>query len=210
MKFINKIQLLFKQGLGSHYVLHKTNEHVYLGNIVYNRGRLVIRDQGYLSGVKPAQLAPCWEIGISGMICSSEEHEWESLSFYGLERCDLPVELSTSRHGALVAMENVHSERLLNFAGSVYRGYQLMLDHHFLPVILLNEIFSKTGKPGFVVSDLRVAPIDISIIRRMHYAVKKTVKPHLMLDFEEIMVNPEQFKKLFRDYQPDTQLSFAA
>ena len=87
--------------------------------------------------------------------------------------------------------------------GSVYRGYQLMLDNHFLPVVLLNEIRTKKGERGLMVTDLRSAPMEISVIREVNDAVRNSIKKYLILNVEDIKVDPEYFKQLFKDYLPN-------
>ena len=191
---------LFKQGLGELLVLHVTDKSVCLGNVVMEKGRVLLKDKGYLTGLRPAQLAPCWEGGILGMVAESGGHEWQSLTFYGLERCDLPVDLGKTRHGALVAAQNQYGESLIDFVGSVYRSYRLMLDNHFLPVVLLSEVNSKEGAPGLAVGDLRMVPMDLSVIRNLNDVVRKSVEKRLVLDVEDLEVKAEVFDELFGQY----------
>ena len=191
---------LFKQGLGELLVLHVTSSTVCLGNIMLEKGRVMLKDSGHLTGLKPAQLTPCWEGGILGMVSESGSHQWQSLTFYGLEKCDLPVDLGKTRHGALVAAQNQYGESLIDFIGSVYRGYQLMLDHHFLPVVLLAETRSKDGGRGLPVGDLRMVPMDLSVIRKLNDVVRRSVEKRLVLDVENLEVNAEVFNELFAQY----------
>lgn len=202
MKLIDLIVPLFKQGLGEVLVLHVTGSSALLGFLVYEKGKLVIRDQKYLSGIKPSQLAPCWENGVLGMVGDSREHEWQSLSFYGLERCELKVDLEKTRHGALAAAENQYGDNLLDFVGSIYRGYQLMLDNHFLPVVMLKAVRAKDGVQGLAVCDLRAAPMSLSVIRSVNADVRKAVEKHLVLEVEDAELTDEQFSKLFGNYLP--------
>ena len=203
MPFIDFIILMFKQGLGELFVLHRTENQVYLGNLVYEKGKLIVRDMGFLPDMKPTQLTPCWESGTLGLICSAKGYEWESLTFYGLKECDLSIDLSATCHGALIAAENQYGDKLIDFVGSVYRGYQLMLDNHFLPVVLLNEVRTKKGERGLMVTDLRSAPMEISVIREVNDAVRDSIKKYLFLNVEDIKVDPEYFKQLFKDYLPN-------
>lgn len=197
------IKSLFTQGLGELLVLHVMTKTVYLGNIAYEKGRLVIKDKGYLAGVKSTQLLPCWEEGILGALCRSNDMEWESLTFYGRGQCDLPVNLSSTRQGAYMIAQNQYGENLLEFTGSVYRGYQLMLDNHYLPVVLLNRIQTKTGETGLAVGDLRTAPMDLSIIRNVNNAVRESVEKRMLLEVENLEVGSGDFEKLFGKYLPE-------
>jgi len=200
MKLINLITTMFKQGLGEVLVLHVTESEALLGFLIYEKGRLVIRDQKYLAGIKPSQLAPCWENGVVGMVGYSKDQEWQSLTFYGLEYCDLKVDLDKTRHGALAAAENQYGDNLLDFKGSIYRGYQLMLDNHFLPVVMLRSVRSKDGVPGLAVCDLRAAPMSLSVIRAVNADVRKGVEKHLVLEVEDAELTDEQFSRLFGNY----------
>ena len=191
---------LFRQGLGELLVLHVSPQTVCLGNIVLEKGRVLLKDKGYVAGLKPAQMAPCWEGGILGMVGAAVGQRWESMTFYGLEKCRLPVDLGKTRHGALVAAQNQYGESLIDFVGSVYRGYQLMLDHHFLPVVLLSEVQTRDGQPGLAVSDLRMVPMDLSVIRQLNDVVRKSVEKRLVVDVEDMKVTAEVFDRLFENY----------
>ena len=197
------IHSLFKQGLGEFLVLHVMTENIYLGNISYEKGRLAFKDKGFLTGVKSAQLLPCWRDGILGLICSSTGCEWESLTFCGQEQCDLPVDLSKTRQGAFMNAKNQYGENLMDFIGSVYRGYQLMLDNHYLPVVLLHQVQTRTGESGLAVSDLRTARINLSIIRNVNDIVRGSVEKRLLLDVEDTQVSSKDFEKLFGNYLPE-------
>ena len=134
------------------------------------------------------------------MVSDAGGHQWQSLTFLGLERCNLPIDLGKTRHGALGAAQNQYGESLINFEGSVYRSYRLMLDNHFLPVVLLTEVRSKEGARGLAVGDLRMVPMDLSIIRNLNDVVRKSVEKRLVLDVEDLEVKPEVFDELFGQY----------
>lgn len=193
---------LFRQGLGELLVVHVSTDSVCVGNIVLEKGRVLLKDKGYVTGLKAAQVAPSWEGGILGMVAGPVGQMWESMTFYGLDKCQLPVDLGKTRHGALVAAQNQYGESLIDFVGSVYRGYQLMLDHHFLPVVLLNEVHTRDGVPGLAVGDMRMVPMDLSVIRRLNDVVRKSVEKRLVLDVEDMKVTAEDFDRLFQAYLP--------
>lgn len=204
MDLLEIINSLFKQGLGELFILHTMKGKIFLGKVSYDKGRLVIKDQGFLSLLESDQLLNCWENGIIGAVCYSEKQEWKGLSFCGLDQCDISKEdlLSKTAHGGLIAAENEYGESLIDFFGSVYRGYKLLMDNHFLPVILMMKIPIKNGGFGLAVSTLRAAPISISIINDVHNAVMATVEKHLTLDVDDVKIDQEQFSKLFGDFIP--------
>ena len=203
MPVLNLINQMFMQGLGQLLVLHTTEERVFLGYVSFEKGKMMIRDRGLLEGVKPAQLAPCWDYGFLGCLYATDKNEWQSLTFCGLEHCDMPPNLSDTRQGAMFSAENQYGENLVNFIGSVYRGYQLMLDNHYLPVVTLNKIRTKTGETGFSVGDLRAAPIDLSTIRKVNDIVRESVEKQLLLEVEDIQVNDEKFEEMFGKLMPN-------
>jgi len=200
MKLLDIVKPLFKRGLGDVLVLHIADKTPMLGYLTYEKGKLVLKDEKYLAGVKASQLKQCWESGIVGMISDSKDHEWSSLTYYGLEQCDLTVDLNKTRHGALAEAENQYGDNLLAFVGSIYRGYQLMLDNHFLPVVLLRPLRGRNGANGLAVCDLRSAPIPLPVIRIINGDVSKSVERHLVLEVEQITLNAEEFGEMFEEY----------
>jgi hypothetical protein len=195
------IEELFRYGLGEHLVLHIQQDKSILGKIVYDKGKMLLKDHGLLSDFKPEFLKPCWEKGLIGMLCSPHNKEWESLSFYGLEKCALPVDLESTRHGFLTAAQNQYGEKLIDFVGSIYRGFRLMLDNHFLPVILLQRVSSKSGETGLAVTDLRTAPMPINLIQQIHGIVREEVDMRLTLNVvEDTSLGASDFEAIFKQY----------
>jgi len=199
--FINLIENLFNRGLGDFLLLHTQKGRIYLGKLLYEKGRMIVKDRGYLSSIKSDDLVPCWKNGILGMVCDEKDREWESLTFYGLEKCEIKPDLSKTRHLALSAAENQYGDNLIDFEGSFYRGFQLMLDNHFLPVLLIQKMRAKSGTTGLAVCDLRAAPMDLAIINKVNDVVRASVEKHLTLAVEDdVKVDQEQFNKLFGNY----------
>ena len=197
---INLLQLFMLRGLDEILILYPGDRKTFLGKLTRDNGKYVIRDEGYLTGLKADSLLPCWNNGILGAVCSKTDSPWDCLTFYGLEHCDLKVDLSKTAHLALQAAENQYGDHLINFMGSIYQGFQLMLDNHFLPVILPTQIRMKSGESGLAVSDLRAAPLPISIIQTVNNVVNASVKKHLKVDVDDMQINPEQFDRIFHDY----------
>jgi hypothetical protein len=193
-----QLKILYEAGLGHHLVLHRTPERVFLGALKFDKSKLVIRDNGFLQNIKPATLDPCFENGTIGMVCKTEKYDWDSLTFYGIEKTEIKSDLSKTRNGALVAAENQYGDKLINFAGSIYRGFQLLLENHFLPVILLETIISKQGEIGLVVSDLRTIPMDIKKISTLNDEVMKTIEKHTTLDVnDDTDMSDSDFEEMF-------------
>ena len=194
------IEYLVKQGMNEHLVLHVVDGKSALGNILYDKNSLYFKDSGVLNDIPPKNLKPCWDNGILGMITPSTNRPWESLTFLGLENCKLPVDLSATRHGALVSAENRYGDSLIDFDGSIYRGFKLMLQHHFLPVILLYQIKSTSSIDGLAVADLRMAPMPIKLIEQVNDMVEQLVEQRLCMGVEEANLDSGDFENLFGQY----------
>jgi hypothetical protein len=202
MKNRRLLESLYKGGLGHHLVLYRTADRVYLGNLQYDRNRLVIKDTGHLSKIKPSTLDQCWNGGVIGMVCNTNTYAWESLTFYGLEECVIKPDLSKTRNGALVAAENQYGDRLIDFAGSIYRGFKLMMENYFLPVILLQTIQSRHGEAGLIVSDLRIVPMDLVLIRTLNDELTKIIEKYTLLDVNDVDISKADFDKMFARFKP--------
>jgi len=198
------IEQLFKYGLGEHLVLHVREGKSVLGKIVYDKHQLLLKDHGLLNGLKAENLKDCWGKGLLGMVCTPKGKEWESLTFYGLENCDLPINLESTRHDWLRAAQNHYGDRLIDFSGSVYRGFSLMLDNHFLPVILLHRTRAKSGEVGLAVTDLRSAPMPISKIQEIHDLVREDIDVRMSLNVEDTDLDMQDFTKLFGQFLTGT------
>jgi len=198
------ISSLFEQGLGELLVLSATGPCATLGQLVRDKGKLFLKDRDLLVGrTTPDQVAPCWDIGIMGALCHQPEREWESLTFVGSDYCISNEDLTSSRFGMMKAARNQYDDNLLDFCGSFYRGFQLMLDNHFLPVVLPHEIKLKDGNAGLAVSNLRVAGISFEILSEVHDHLRRVIEPHLSLDVEDVAMDDEEFSSLFADYRDE-------
>jgi hypothetical protein len=197
-KFI--LEYLVKQGLSEHLVLHIVDGKPCLGHILYDKNRLHLKDTGALVGINPKSLMPCWENGVVGMITPSRNREWESLTFLGVENCKIPIDLSATRHGVMGQVRNQYGDSLITFEGSIYRGFKLLLDNHFLPVILLHQIKSKKSIDGLAVADLRIAPMPIKTVLLINDMVAGVVDKKLSMSVEEADLDAGDFEKLFGSY----------
>ena len=198
--FIDVIQKMFNQDLGELLVLHRTDTRVYLGPLMLNDGKITVKDLGLLPNSKVSDLDPCFENGFLGCVTYSEGHEWNSLSFHGMELCDLPVSLSSTAHSTLASAGNEYGENLTDFLGSVYRGFKLMLDNQFIPVLLLRNIHTHTGESGMAVTDLRMMSMDIAMTRNLNHVVRESVEKHLTSGVDDVEIQDDQFAELFGDF----------
>ena len=191
---------LFDRGLGELLVIQQTPDRVLLGNLVMDRGALTLRDRNLMKGVKPASVAACWDIGIIGAVCDLKGNEWASLSFLGADHCTIPVNLSTTRHRLLKGITSPVGESALVFKGSVYRGFQLLLEANLLPLVLPFPIETDESTPGLAVCDFRFASLPIEIISTVNDLVRSSVESHLKLSIEEFEMDDREFEKLFSNY----------
>ena len=196
------IASLFDRGLGELLVLSVSDQAVTLGQLARDKGKLVLKDRGYLKGkTTPQQVEPCWDIGVMGALCHQSGHDWESLTFVGTDYCVSNEDLTSSRMGMMKAARNQFDENLLDFCGSFYRGFQLMLDSHFLPVVLPHAVPLKDGKTGLAVSNLRVAGVPMEALYAVHDHLQKIIEPHLSLEAEDVFVDDDEFSSLFGKYR---------
>ncbi len=198
--FLEVIQKMFEQDLGELLVLHRTDTKVYLGPLVLHKGKITVKDAGLLPDIKVIDLDPCFDNGFIGCVSHSEGQEWDSLTFHGMELCDLPVSLSSTAHSTLASAGNEYGENLTDFQGSVYRGFKLMLDNHFIPVLLLRHIQTHTGESGMAVTDLRMMLMEITMIRNLNNVVRETVEEHLTSGVDDVEIQDDQFEELFGDF----------
>jgi len=201
--FLEVVQKMFEQDLGELLVLHRTDTKVYLGPLILDKGKISVKDAGLLPNIKVSDADPCFENGFLGCVCHTEGQEWDTLSFHGMELCDLPVSLSSTCHSTLVSAGNEYGENLTDFLGSVHRGFKLMLDNQFIPVLLLRNVRTNTGESGMAVTDLRMMSMDISMIRNLNHVVRESVEKHLTSGVDDVEIQSEQFDELFGDFIKD-------
>lgn len=200
--FKGLLENLCNYGLGNYLILHKSNKHIYFGNLLFEKGNMAIHDSGLLNELSPNLFAAVWEAGLIGMIAQSDKYEWDSLTFYGTEECDVSPDLGATRNSALAGAENEYGDNLINFTGTVYRGFELMLENSFLPVILLKPIKAKTGEMGLVVADLRTAPMKIDLLIKLNDMVVKSIAKYKVLNVDDVEMSTEDFENYFGAYIP--------
>ena len=191
---------LFSRGLGELLMIQQTPDRVLCGNLVMDKGALMLRDCGLMRGVKPAAVAACWDIGVIGAVCDLQGNEWASLSLLGADHCRIPVNLSSTRHRLLKGITSTVGENALVFKGSVYRGFQLLLDANLLPLVLPFPIETDENVVGLAVCDFRFASLPIDTISKVNDLVRTSVENHLKLSIEEFEMDDGEFEKLFGNY----------
>lgn len=198
------LQRLFARGLGEQLILHVVGDNVILGQLGLKKNRLTLSDTKYLTGVRPGDVGACFESGVLGMVSASQQYQWSSLTFHGLNQSRVKVDLSQTRGSRLQSSRDPDGEDLMDFLGSIYRGFRVMLDHHFLPVVSLQPLQAKSEEWGFAVVDLRMATIDLAAVRIINDVVRRATERHFEVDLIEENVQNEKFEELFSGFLHDT------
>ena len=191
------LESLCKHGMRNYFVLHRDKNHVYFGSLNFEKGHLALQDTNLLQGLKPELFEPAWHGGLIGMICASSKYEWESISYYGLEHCNVKPDLSQTRGNALIAAQNQYGDSIMSLQSSIYRGFKLLLDNSFLPVILLSPIKSIENEYGLIVSDLRTVPLDIKLLIKLNDLVSESIHNVQTLQIDTISMSDNDFHRYF-------------
>lgn len=200
-EFKNLLELLGKYGLGDYYALYRSNKHVYFGKVGYIHGHLSIKDSNIFSNFNPNLFEPVWHEGLVGMVCYSVKYSWESLTYYGLQHCKIKPDFTSTRENALLAAENQYGDSIMGFQGSIYRGFKLLLENSFLPVILLHPIKSDNDELGLVVSDLRTVPLPIKLLIRINDMVVESIRKVDFYQVKSVDMSSTDFHKMFEQYE---------
>jgi hypothetical protein len=91
-------------------------------------------------------------------------------------------------------------ESCIVFKGSVYRGFQLLLDANLLPLVLPFPINTDENVVGLAVCDFRFASLPIDVLSKVNDLVRTSVENHLKLSIEEFEMENQEFEKLFGGY----------
>ena len=183
--FMNLLESLFRHGLSELPVLYTRANGTYLGYMVYEKGHLAFKDSGLFSCSET--LSTDWQKYCIGMVCYREMLQWKSLSFYGLDYCDLGEELNPELMSSLTQVRNEFGDRLYDFVGSIYRAYKLLLANDFLPVVLLKQTASKNNHPGLVIGDLRATALPPELMQEVRELIIETLQIRLTVGVEELV-----------------------
>jgi len=183
------IDTLFRQGLGELPVFYSRVSGPYIGNMVYEKGKIYFKDKGLLTGIEKITEQPDWDKHLVGMVCFRKLLQWESLSFYGIDYCDLNSGPNPEFIESLKSMRNQYGDRLFDFIGSIYRAYHLMLDSGMTPVVLLRPIKSKGNGPGLAIGDLKSTVLGDCVNDEINLNIRHAVERQLTLNLEDITNN---------------------
>jgi len=183
------VDTLFRQGLGELPVFYSRVSGLYLGNMVYEKGKIYFKDNGLLAGMENVTEQPDWNKHLVGMVCYRKLLQWESLSFYGIDYCELKSGPGHEFIESLKSKRNQYGDRLFDFIGSIYRAYHLMLDSGMTPVVLLRPINSKGNDPGLAIGDLKSTVLGDCINDEINQNIRRAVERHLTLNLEDITNN---------------------
>ena len=184
--FEGLISSLFLHGLGELPVFHARANGSYLGHMVYEKGALQFRDRGLLSELESRIEPPDWDRHILGMVCFRRLLQWESLTFHGIDYCQLSTDLEEDYIDKLKQAKNEYGDRLFDFIGSIYRAYNLLLAHEFLPVVLLRPIRAKNDALGLMIANLRVITLSDDIVQGVESMIRGAIENRLTLDINDI------------------------
>ena len=191
---------LFARGLGDLLILHVSNSKVLLGNVLFEKGKMILKDQGFVEDIKPEQVAPCLESGAIGVLCSVDDRDWESLTVLGIDHCYITADLSATRTNLLGLSRNQYGDTLMDFDGSVYRAFKLMLECNLIPVVAMDVVKTKLGVSGLSICDLRLASIPLSTIHVAYDYQQHFVEKHLTVSVEDFEVDSDEFNEMFGAY----------
>ena len=167
---------------------------------MFEKGRMIIKDNGFSKGVKPEQVALCLESGNVGALCSLDDRDWESLTVLGIDHCYRKVDLSATRTNLLGLSRNQYGDTLMDSDGSVYRAFKLMLECNLIPVVVLDVVKTKLEVSGLSICDLRLASVPLNTIHAAYEHQQQFVEKHLTVTVEDFEVDSDEFNEMFGAY----------
>ena len=201
---------LIARGLSELLMLHVAGKNVLIGNVLFEKNKLTLKDRALAKQVKPEQVEACEERGIIGAICSIDNREWESLTFLGAAHCRVEGNLSATRANQLAKTHSQYGDSLFDFNGSVYRAFQAMLDSQIVPVVVMKVVKTREQEAGLAVCDLRASSLPINIVQAVHDQVRSYVEKKLILSVEDVDVGSNTFGSLFGAFLGSDQQEDAA
>ena len=191
MKLMELIEILYRNGLCELPVYFTRANGAYLGNLIYEKNNLVLKDRGYL----PESTLELNDVNLDdrilGMVCNRQSFKWESLTFFGLAYCNTSVEQDPELYKTLCQSKDKDNNRLYDFVGSIYRAYQALTKNDFLPVILLQRMSNLDGCEGLAVVDLKAAILTSDEYMNISQKLKNAVEYTLSIQLENIPCTKE-------------------
>jgi hypothetical protein len=176
------LESLYKRGLGQLPVLFVRANGAYLGNLIYEKDHLVLRDRGFLDGPLSGHDENWWRGHMLGLVCHRRAEAWESLTFCGVGHCVAPGELDAAHLAALRRTRNAAGESADTFVCSIYRACQALLDGGFLPVVVPHRITGAHGDDGLAMADLRALGLGATVETKVRDAIGASVRFRLTFD----------------------------
>jgi len=192
---------LFRRGLGEFPMLRRVGDEARIGVLAMNKGKLVFKDRAILQDVPFSNVAPCWDLGLVGALADLQGQEWQSLSFLGVNRCEIKADLSSTRHDVLGRIVSGTGDNILDFKGSVYRGFRLLLDAGLLPIVLPLPIGTQERVMGLAVADFRFATVPLDALIRVNDLVRHVTDEQVELDVHEVDMDEAEFDALFDQFR---------
>ena len=187
MSLLTTIDSLFSHGLGEYPVLCQKIDKIYLGNMIFEKGHLFFKDRGVLTRADNIPDSYSWHEQLLGMVCYRSTYKWQSLTFYGVDHCRLDGAEPVHRE-KLTEIKNQDSDRMSDFIGSVYRAYQTLLEHDFLPVGLLHPVKTHNDEHGIGICDLQSSGLSPDTRATIKKLIHAAVDRQLTIKLEDITV----------------------
>ena len=187
MPLLTTINSLFSHGLGEYPVLCQRIDNIYLGNMVFEKGHIFFKDRGVLTGADAIPDNYPWHDQILGMVCFRDSYKWQSLTFYGVDHCQLDGVDPVHRQ-RLMEIKNQDMNRMSDFIGSVYRAFQTLLEYNFLPIGLLHQVKTHNDEHGIYICDLQSAGLSEATKETVKELIHNAVDRQLTIKLEDITV----------------------
>ena len=187
MPLLNTINSLFSHGLGEYPVLCQRIDNIYLGNMVFEKDRIFFKDRGVLTEADEIPDDYPWFEQLLGMVCFRDTYQWQSLTFYGVDHCQLEG-IEPVHREKLITIKNQDSDRMFDFIGSVYRAFQTLMEHDFLPVGLLQPVKTHNNEHGICICDLQSAGLSTATKEKIKKLIHSAVDRQLTIKLEDITI----------------------
>ena len=187
MSLLTTINSLFSHGLGEYPVLCQRIDNIYLGNMIFEKDHIFFKDRGVLTEADEIPDNYPWLDQILGMVCFRDAYKWQSLTFYGVDHCQLDG-INPVHRQRLTSIKNQDSDRMSDFIGSVYRAFQTLLEHDFLPIGLLQTAKTHNDEHGICICDLQSAGLSTETKETVKKLLHNAVDRQLTIKLEDITV----------------------
>ena len=120
------------------------------------------------------------------MVCYREMQPWKSLSYFGVDFCELTEQVDPALMLSLGRINNEYGDHGNDFIGSIYRAYRLLLENEFLPVVILQQSISTNNHSGLLIADLRSVSLPADVMSGVHDLIQQTLNVRMTIGFEEL------------------------